>query len=118
MLSHPGSGVHSLVPANLEIVFVDWLDALRRGDAERIAARLATAIELIEVGDHVVLSVRATTVGVPVEPGRYEPRGRTTIVFTIRDGSIVHIRDYPGRAEALAAAAPGLPETWSGPHPG
>jgi ketosteroid isomerase-like protein len=115
---------------------VDWLDALRRHDLDRLSARLApdvehqgvrgdrvcrgrdavlgrlrargahlprvNAIELIEAGDHVVMSVRAPTVGAPVEDHGPQ-RGQATIVFTLRDGLIVRMQDYLGRAEALAA---------------
>ena len=34
-------GTLRTVPSNLEIIFIDWLDALRRGDFDRIASRLA-----------------------------------------------------------------------------
>jgi ketosteroid isomerase-like protein len=122
--------------SNLEIIFVDWLDALRRHDLDRLSARLApdvqhegvrsdrvclgrdavlerlrargaqlprvSAIELIEAGDHVVMSVRAPTVGAPVEDHGPQ-RGQATIVFTLRDGLIVRMQDYLGRADALAA---------------
>jgi ketosteroid isomerase-like protein len=134
------------MPSNLEIVFGDWLDALRRGDIDRIASRLApdivhegvrpelccngrdaviarlrkqaahppavTALELVEVGPHVVLSVRAATIGVPVERDSSEPRGQATIVFTLEDGCIVHMRDYPSRATALEAVGPERSQVW------
>jgi hypothetical protein len=107
---------------NLEIIFVDWLDAMRRHDLDLLSARLAPEIEhvgvradrvcrgrdavleieLIESGDHVVLSVRAPTVGAPIDDHGPQ-RGQATIVFTLRDGLIVKMRDYLGRAEALAA---------------
>lgn len=123
-------------PNNLEIIFVDWLDAIRRSDIDRIAARLApdvvhqgvradsicqgrdavlkrlrsraeqppqvSAIELIDAGDQVLLSVRAPSVGVPLEDDG-PPRGQATIVFTLRDGLIVRMQDYLNRAEALRA---------------
>jgi ketosteroid isomerase-like protein len=132
------------VQSNLEIVFSDWLDALRRGDFGRIASRLApdvihdgvrpefscagrdvvlarmrkqaahrpevTALELIESGDQVVLSVRAATVGVSMDLDSDKMRGQATIVFTLRDGLIVRMRDYVTRDEALAAvSAPPAP---------
>jgi ketosteroid isomerase-like protein len=121
---------------NLEIIFVDWLDAMRRHDLDVLSARFApevehvgvrtdrvcrgrdavlerlrirgaqlprvSAIELIESGDHVVLSVRAPTVGAPIDDHGPQ-RGQATIVFTLRDGLIVKMRDYLGRTEALAA---------------
>ncbi len=132
------------MPSNLEIVFTDWLDALRRGDIDRIAPRLApeivhqgvrpelscsgrdavlarlrrraasapevTALELIEAGSQVVLSVRAKRVGVSTEIDGNEPRGQATILFTLRDGLIVRLQDYASREDALAAAgAPTVP---------
>jgi ketosteroid isomerase-like protein len=124
--------------SNIEIIFADWLDAMRRGDIETMADRLAPdvvhegiredlicrnrdevlhnmrsragrvppvdALELIEAGDHVVMSVRAPGVGVPVDPSSDEPRGQAVVVFTLRDGLIVHMRDYTHRTDALAAA--------------
>lgn len=132
--------------SNIEIIWADWLDALRRGDIDALAARLAPdvthrgvrpdlfcpdrdavlenarnrsrqlpavdAIELVAAGDQVVLSVRAPTVGIPLQADA-DPdarRGVATIVFTLRDGLITAMQDYPSRAEALAAAgaAPGL----------
>ena len=126
------------MPSNLEIVFSDWLDALRRNDVDRIASRLApdvvhqgvrpelscsgreavvarlrrraesppdvTAVELIAIGDHVVVSVRAATIGVPADEARDEPRGQATLVFTLRDGIIVRMQDHVSREAALAAA--------------
>jgi ketosteroid isomerase-like protein len=122
---------------NLEVIFSDWLDALRRGDVDRVAARLdpavvhqgvrpelvcsgreavvervrqmarqqpdVTAVELIEVGEHVVLSVRASGVGVPEDPEDTASRGQANIVFTLHEGRIVHMQDYLTREAALAA---------------
>jgi len=133
---------------NIEIIFSDYLDAIRRGDVEAVAARLAPqvshhgvrddlvcpdresviaslqdrardlpaveAIELVAAGDHVVLSVRAPSVGVPLEADA-DPearRGLASIVFTLRDGLITLIQDYPSRTEALAAAG-ARPEVWT-----
>lgn len=125
--------VVSQIPrSNIEIVFADWLDAIRRGDLDRMAASLAPdvvhqgvepgwicrnrqevldnarrrvgrtpdvrAIELVAAGDHVVLSIRAAGVGVG------ESRGQASVVFTFREGVIVHIQDYRHRADALATA--------------
>lgn len=126
------------MPGNLEIIFTDWVDALRRGDLEALEARLApdivhqgiraelvcsgrdavlarlrrraahppevTAVELVEFGDQVVLSLRAPGIGVPLEDGR-EPRGQATIVFTLRDGLITRMQDYLDRGSALASVA-------------
>jgi ketosteroid isomerase-like protein len=135
------------MPSNLEIVFTDWLDALRRGDIDRMASRLApdvvhdgvrpeyscvgrdvvvarlrkrsarppevTAVELVEVGEHVVLSVRAATIGVPMELDSDVPRGQATIVFTLHDGVIVSMRDYVSRAAALEAVDQGRVAVWT-----
>ncbi len=131
--------------SNLEIIFVDWLDAMRRHDLDRMDARLApdvvhqgvradficrnrvavlerlrargsrlpqvSAIELIEAGDQVVMSVRAAGVGVPVEDDG-APRGQATVVFTLREGLIVRMQDYLSRAEALAATGKPSDDVW------
>jgi ketosteroid isomerase-like protein len=130
--------------SNIEIVWSDWLDAIRRGDVETLAARLAPevthrgvradlvcsdrdavienartrsealpdvgAVELVAAGDHVVLSVRAPTVGMPLEDGA-PMRGQASIVFTLRDGLITQMQDYLSRGEALAAAG-AEPAVW------
>jgi ketosteroid isomerase-like protein len=130
--------------SNIEIVWSDWLDAIRRGDLETLAARLAPevthrgvradlicpdrdavienararaqqlpevgAVELVAAGDHVVLSVRAPTVGMPLEDGA-PMRGQASIVFTLRDGLITRMQDYMSRGEALAAAG-AEPAVW------
>ncbi|MDQ1532990.1 MAG: SnoaL-like domain [Actinomycetota bacterium] len=122
---------------NLEIIFVDWLDAMRRGDVDRMAGRLApdvvhqgirpelicpdrkaviarlrdragrrpdvTAIELVEAGDQVVMSVRGEMIGVPADAASDQPRGQATVVFTLREGRIVHMQDYLTREAALNA---------------
>ena len=131
---------------NLEVIFSDWLDALRRGDIDRIATRLdpavvhqgvrsglvcngreavvervrlmarqppdVTAVELVEVGEHVVLSVRARGVGVPEDPDATEMRGQATIVFTLHDGQIVRMQDYLTREAALAAVGAPSADVW------
>jgi ketosteroid isomerase-like protein len=123
---------------NLEIIFSDWIDALRRGDLDAVEARLAaevvhqgvrdelvcagrdavlarlrrraanppevTALELVESGDHVVLSLRARGIGVPMGDGE-QARGRATIVFTLRDGLIIRMQDHLERGSALASIA-------------
>jgi hypothetical protein len=126
--------------SNIEIIFTDWLDALRRRDLEALAARLAPevthrgvrpdlicpdrksvlesararsrqlpdieAIELVAAGEQVVLSVRAATVGQPLheDDDPEARRGLASIVFTIHDGLITAIQDYPSRADAMRAA--------------
>ena len=124
--------------SNIEIVFADWLDAMRRGDLDRMGARLAPdavhqgirpdlicrnreevldnarrrvgrqpdveALELVAAGDHVVMSVRAANVGVPVDDASAEFRGQVCVVFTLREGLIVRIQDYVHRADAFEAA--------------
>jgi ketosteroid isomerase-like protein len=121
--------------SNLEIVFTDWLDAMRCGDIARMEAVLAPdvehigivpewrcgnreqvlenvrnrggrvppveALELVGAGDHVVMSIRAAGIG-PSPDGT--ERGQSCIVFTLRDGVIVHMQDYVHRVDALAAA--------------
>ena len=130
--------------SNIEIIWSDWLDAMRRGDMDTLAARLAPevshrgvrpdmicpdresvlanardrsqdlpdvgAIELVAAGDHVVLSVRAPSVGVPLTDDA-PPRGQASIVFTLRDGMITAMQDYLSRGEALAAAG-AEPAVW------
>ena len=121
--------------SNIEIVFSDWLDAMRRGDIDRMQAVLAPdvkhigilpgwecgnreqvlemvrrragrapaveALELVAAGDYVVMSVRAPDVGATPEG---TPRGQACIVFTLKDGLIVHMQDYVHRDDALMAA--------------
>jgi ketosteroid isomerase-like protein len=130
--------------SNIEIIWSDWLDAIRRGDLDALAARLAPevvhrgvradlicpdreavlenararadqlpdvgAVELVAAGDHVVLSVRAPTVGMPLEDDA-PMRGQASIVFTLRDGLITSMQDYLSRGEALAAAG-AEPAVW------
>jgi hypothetical protein len=64
------------------------------------------AIELVAAGDRVILSVRAATVGMPLTQTEDQDarRGLASIVFTLRDGLITAIQDYPSRADALRAA--------------
>ena len=122
---------------SIDIVFTDWLDALRRGDLERLGRCLAPDIvhqgirpelvchgrdavlrklgrraappprvdvlELVEAGDRAVLSLRGEDIGLPLEEDG-PPSGRTSIVFTVRDGQIVRMDDFRERADALAAA--------------
>jgi ketosteroid isomerase-like protein len=131
---------------NLEIIFADWLDAMRRRDIDRIAARLdpdvvhqgvrpeltctgreavverlrsraaqppaVTAIELVEVGDHVVMSVRAPTIGVSAAPDDQGVRGQATVVFTLHDGRILRMQDYLTRDAALDAVDAPRGDVW------
>ncbi|HUZ85162.1 MAG TPA: hypothetical protein VMU66_10735, partial [Gaiellales bacterium] len=60
------------------------------------------AIELVAAGDHLVMSVRGPRIGAPVDKSGAR-RGVATIVFTLRQGVIVHIQDYLHRSDALAA---------------
>ena len=132
--------------SKLEIIFSDWLDALRRRDIDLVASRLApdvihegirpelccrgrdvvlgrlrkqaahppevTALELVEVGDKVVLSVRAATVGVATDVDSGEARGQATIVFTFHGSLIVGMHDFVRREDALAAAGAPSPHVW------
>jgi ketosteroid isomerase-like protein len=65
------------------------------------------ALELLADTDHVVLGVRnharQELAGVHLD-------GQLFTVFTVRDGQIVHLRDYAHRADALAQA--GLDFQW------
>ncbi len=124
--------------SNLEIIFADWLDAMRRGDLNTMSSRLAPdavhqgvkaewichnrkevldnvrarvgntpaveAIELIASGDYVVMSVKAPSVGIPIEGSHREFRGQACIVFTLRNGKIIRLDDYLHRSDALEAA--------------
>ena len=128
---------------NLEIIWSDWVDAIRRGDMQRLAGRVTPstthsgirpdlicangdavienarwtsenpptveAIELIGSGDHVVLCVRAPGIGLPAGE---EFEGQAFIVFTLRDGKIIEIRDYLTRREALDAAGATAAAGW------
>jgi hypothetical protein len=125
--------------SNLEIIWADWVDAIRRGDIERLATRITAttvhrgirpeficengsavienarvtsenlphveAMELVESGDHVVLGIRAPN----VTPDNHD---QVFIVFTLRDGFIVEIRDYLARRDAFAAAGATEPPDW------
>jgi hypothetical protein len=126
--------------SNVEIIWADWVDAIRRGDIERLAARVTPTTvhrgvrpELIcRDGAEVVENARASSEQLPsVEAielidagdrvvlgirapdiGPEGDRGQVFIVFTLRDGLIVEIQDYLGRQEALAAAGTADPPGW------
>jgi hypothetical protein len=68
------------------------------------------AFELLAAGDKVVLSVRGPGLGVPADEESDVPRGQATIVFTVRDGVIVHMQDYLHRQDALDAV--GAATSW------
>jgi hypothetical protein len=68
------------------------------------------AFELLAAGENVVLSIRGPGIGVPAEEDSDVPRGQATIVFTVRDGVIVHMQDYMHRQDALDAA--GAATSW------
>jgi hypothetical protein len=70
-----------------------------RGRAGRVPP--VEALELVGAGDHVVMSIRAPGIGATPEG---EARGQSCIVFTLRDGLIVHMQDYVHRDDALMAA--------------
>jgi hypothetical protein len=125
--------------SNLEIIWADWVDAIRSGNIERLAKRITPttvhrgirpefvcdngsevienarsssenlprveAIELAESGDHVVLGIRAQN----VTPDDHD---QVFIVFTLRDGLIVEIRDYLTRHDAFAATGATEPPWW------
>jgi ketosteroid isomerase-like protein len=59
------------------------------------------ALELVATEDHVVVGVRSIQLQ---EIGGVPLGGQIFNVFTLRDGRIVRIDDYPRRGEALAAA--------------
>ena len=62
------------------------------------------ALELVEAGDRVVMSVRGPGIGPPVGSDWEQRSGHLSIVITLRDGVIAHMQDYERRADALAAA--------------
>jgi ketosteroid isomerase-like protein len=74
---------------------LDWLRAAPAQPPQ------VDALELVANRDHVVLGVQnhahRELAGVPLH-------GQLFTVFTLRDGQIVHLRDYAHRAEALARA--------------
>jgi SnoaL-like domain len=122
----------SIGQENLETVMIDFFGALRRGDFDAAAELLDTdvtwqglreewvchgreevldtfrwglekrrdidALEFTRGGEQIVLGARGPNIGPPDEP-----LGQIFSVFTLRDARIVHIADYRGRREALAA---------------
>jgi hypothetical protein len=121
------------VPSNLEIVFADWVDAIRCGDIDRLAARLTPDVvhqgithDLVCRGrDEVVDNARSASELLPpisalelvsvgsrvvlcveCEPLDLGPEvvTRFAVVFELEGGSITAIHDYRTRDEAMAAA--------------
>jgi ketosteroid isomerase-like protein len=74
------------------------IDTFRWGLYEH---RNVDALEFLRAGDRVVMGARGPTL---TEIGEEPLDGQIFNVFTIRDGRIVRIDDYRGRAEALSAA--------------
>jgi hypothetical protein len=118
--------------SNLEIIWADWVDAIRRGDIERLARRITPTTvhrgvrpELIcHNGDEVIENARSSSENLPEvdaieligsgdrvvlgirapDIGPEGDQGRIYVVFTLCDGLIVEIHDYLDRRDALAAA--------------
>ena len=124
---------------------LDWIDAMRVGDPDRFADRLALdvvwwdvsgqpacrgraevlewlrasvaaprersvrALELIAASEHAVLCIRdpeyRELAGVPLE-------GQLFVVFAVRDGEVIELRDFPRVDEALHAAGVAEGATW------
>jgi ketosteroid isomerase-like protein len=125
---------------NIEIIWADWVDAIRRGDIERLAKRISPETvhrgvrpELIcRNGAEVVENARSASEQLPqVEAieliaagdhvvlgirapdiGPEGEQGQVFIVFTLRDGLIVEIQDYVARHDALTAAGTSDPSGW------
>ena len=125
---------------NIEIIWADWVDAIRRGDIERLARRITPDTvhrgvlpELIcRNGAEVVENARSASEQLPhVEAieliaagdhvvlgirapdiGPEGDQGQVFIVFTLRHGLIVEIQDYLVRGDALAAAGASDPAGW------
>ena len=126
--------------SNIEIVWADWVDAIRRGDIERLARRITPTTvhrgvhpELIcRNGAEVVENARSSSEQLPQvgaieliaagdhvvlgirapDIGPEGEQGQIFIVFTLRDGLIVEIHDYLVRGDALAAAGAADPPGW------
>jgi limonene-1,2-epoxide hydrolase len=99
-----------------DVVWTDLTGAVACEGREQVLAWLRAApaqppevdaLELLADTDHVVLGVRnharQELAGVHLD-------GQLFTVFTVRDGQIVHLRDYAHRADALAQA--GLDFQW------
>jgi ketosteroid isomerase-like protein len=84
---------------------LEWLRASVASPRERALE----ALELIATREHVVLGLRdpeyRELAGVPLE-------GQLFVVFAVRDGEVVELRDYPRRHEALRAAGAADRATW------
>jgi ketosteroid isomerase-like protein len=77
---------------------LEWL----RASAGAPPERSVEALELVATSEHVVLGIRdpkrRELAGVALE-------GQLFVVFSIRDGVVVELRDYPRRADALRPQA-------------
>ena len=67
------------------------------------------ALELVATSEHAVLGIRDPErhelAGVPLE-------GQLFVVFAVRDGAVIELRDYPRRDQALLAAGAEDRATW------
>jgi hypothetical protein len=68
------------------------------------------ALELVEAGGQVVMSVRGPGIGPPIEGDPEQRSGHLSVVITLAGGVITHMQDYERREDALAAAGA---EAWS-----
>jgi ketosteroid isomerase-like protein len=84
---------------------LEWLHFSATAPRERAVE----ALELIATSDYAVLGIRdperRELAGVPLD-------GQLFVVFAIRDGAVVELRDYPRRAEALRSAGAADGSTW------
>jgi ketosteroid isomerase-like protein len=84
---------------------LEWLRASVASPRERAVE----ALELIATQDHAVLGIRdpeyRELAGLPLE-------GQLFVVFAVRDGEVVELRDYARRDEALRAAGVADRATW------
>ena len=83
------------------------LETFRMGLEQR---REIDALEFTRGGDRVVLGARGPSM---TEVGGEPLGGQIFNVFTLRNGRIMRIDDYRGRAEALAAAGVAKDVGWS-----
>jgi hypothetical protein len=84
---------------------LEWLCASAAAPHERSMQ----ALELIATSEHAVLGIRdperRELAGVPLQ-------GQLFVVFTVRDGEVVELRDCPRRDGALHAAGVADEATW------
>jgi hypothetical protein len=126
--------------SNIEVIWADWIDAIRRGDIDRLAKRITPTTvhqgirpELVcRNGGEVIENARSSSENLPqVEAieligsgdhvvlairapdiGPEGSQGQIFIVFTLRDGLIIKIQDYLARRDALAATGAADPPGW------